>query len=100
MQRLPEAESAPMPRTALLAGPLRRPLLPGLSPSPASHGIPVSAPRPPGPLGAHPRLKTHEVEFAHLPMPLPRVDDVFIALGTTIKVAGSQEAFRKVDFDH
>ncbi len=29
----------------------------------------------------------------------PRVDDVFIALGTTIKVAGSREAFRAVDFD-
>jgi uncharacterized protein YbjT (DUF2867 family) len=27
------------------------------------------------------------------------VDDVFIALGTTIKVAGSQAAFRAVDFD-
>lgn len=29
----------------------------------------------------------------------PAVDDVFIALGTTIKVAGSQQAFRAVDFD-
>ncbi|MCY1168912.1 hypothetical protein D9M73_89240 [compost metagenome] len=29
----------------------------------------------------------------------PPVDDVFIALGTTIKVAGSREAFRAVDFD-
>ncbi|UUZ74200.1 epimerase [Polaromonas sp. P1(28)-8] len=29
----------------------------------------------------------------------PAVDDVFIALGTTIKVAGSREAFRNVDFD-
>ena len=27
------------------------------------------------------------------------MDDVFIALGTTIKVAGSQSAFRAVDFD-
>lgn len=30
---------------------------------------------------------------------LPPVDDVFIALGTTIAVAGSQAAFRAVDFD-
>ena len=30
---------------------------------------------------------------------LPSVDDVFIALGTTIKVAGSQQAFRAIDFD-
>lgn len=29
----------------------------------------------------------------------PPVDDVFIALGTTIKVAGSREAFRAVDLD-
>lgn len=29
----------------------------------------------------------------------PPVDDVFIALGTTLKVAGSREAFRAVDFD-
>jgi uncharacterized protein YbjT (DUF2867 family) len=29
----------------------------------------------------------------------PAVDDVFIALGTTIKVAGSRAAFRAVDFD-
>ncbi len=28
---------------------------------------------------------------------LPKVDDCFIALGTTIKVAGSKEAFRAVD---
>jgi uncharacterized protein YbjT (DUF2867 family) len=28
------------------------------------------------------------------------VDDVFCCLGTTIKKAGSQEAFRKVDFDY
>ena len=30
---------------------------------------------------------------------LPAVDDVYVALGTTIKVAGSQAAFRAVDFD-
>jgi uncharacterized protein YbjT (DUF2867 family) len=30
----------------------------------------------------------------------PSCDDIYCALGTTIKVAGSQEAFRKVDFDH
>lgn len=46
----------------------------------------------------HPKLHSHVVDFAALPG-LPRVDDVFIALGTTIKVAGSQQAFRAVDFD-
>ena len=30
---------------------------------------------------------------------LPAVDEVYLALGTTIKVAGSREAFRAVDFD-
>jgi uncharacterized protein YbjT (DUF2867 family) len=30
---------------------------------------------------------------------LPPVTEVYLALGTTIKVAGSQEAFRAVDFD-
>ncbi len=44
----------------------------------------------------HPKLVQHVVDFAKLPK-LPQVDDCFIALGTTIKVAGSQEAFRAVD---
>ena len=30
---------------------------------------------------------------------LPEVDDVYLCLGTTIRVAGSQAAFRRVDFD-
>ena len=38
------------------------------------------------------------VDFTALPA-LPPVDEVYLALGTTIKVAGSQEAFRAVDFD-
>jgi uncharacterized protein YbjT (DUF2867 family) len=46
----------------------------------------------------HPKLTFHMLDFAALPA-LPAVDDVFIALGTTIKVAGSQRAFRAVDFD-
>jgi len=31
---------------------------------------------------------------------LPHVDDVFCCLGTTIKTAGSQAAFHKVDYDY
>jgi uncharacterized protein YbjT (DUF2867 family) len=46
----------------------------------------------------HPKLTSHVFDFAALPA-LPAVDDVFIALGTTIKIAGSQPAFRAVDFD-
>ena len=29
----------------------------------------------------------------------PAVDDVYLTLGTTIRTAGSQEAFRRIDFD-
>jgi uncharacterized protein YbjT (DUF2867 family) len=46
----------------------------------------------------HPRLTQHRVDFKALPA-LPGVGEAFIALGTTIKVAGSQEAFRAVDYD-
>jgi len=45
-----------------------------------------------------PRMQTHIIDFARLPT-LPEVDEVYLALGTTIKVAGSQSAFRAVDFD-
>lgn len=45
-----------------------------------------------------PKLTMHIVDFRSLPA-LPRVDEVFLALGTTIKVAGSEQAFRAVDFE-
>ena len=47
---------------------------------------------------AHPKLVMHVVNFAALPA-LPPLDEVYLALGTTIKIAGSQAAFRAVDFD-
>ena len=50
-------------------------------------------------LQSDPKLKIQEVDFARLPAAFPTVDDVFIALGTTIKIAGSEAAFRQVDFD-
>lgn len=46
----------------------------------------------------HPKLRMHVVDLRALPA-LPPVDEVYLALGTTIKVAGSREAFRAVDFD-
>ena len=46
----------------------------------------------------HPKLTPHVVDFKTLP-PLPPLDEVYLALGTTIKAAGSQTAFRAVDFD-
>jgi len=45
------------------------------------------------------KLKIHQVDFTRLPATFPAVDDAFIALGTTIKIAGSEAAFRQVDFD-
>ena len=44
-------------------------------------------------------LTQHVVDYAADLTGLPAVDDAFCCLGTTIKVAGSQQAFRAVDFD-
>ena len=44
-----------------------------------------------------PKLKIRHVDFAMLPTAFPTVDDVFITLGTTIKVAGPEWLFRQVD---
>ena len=46
----------------------------------------------------HAKLTAHVVDFSVLP-PLPPADELYLALGTTIKVAGSQAAFRAVDLD-
>jgi uncharacterized protein YbjT (DUF2867 family) len=46
----------------------------------------------------HLKLTQHRVDFKALPA-LPRVGEAFVALGSTIKAAGSQEAFRAVDFN-
>ena len=46
----------------------------------------------------HPKLVLHLAK-SFSDIQLPPVDDVFIALGTTIKVAGSASAFRAIDFD-
>jgi uncharacterized protein YbjT (DUF2867 family) len=49
----------------------------------------------------HTKLTQHVVDFA-APTSwagLPHIDDCFIALGTTIKVAGSQAAFKAIDFE-
>ena len=46
----------------------------------------------------HPKLQAQVVDFTALPT-LPPLDEAYLALGTTIKVAGSQAAFRAVDFD-
>ena len=52
---------------------------------------------PPGP-----RVEVYPVDFEDLCAggSLPKVDHVFICLGTTRRLAGSQDAFRRVDLDY
>ena len=51
---------------------------------------------------SHPKLIQHIVDFEELEGAgnWLSADDVFCCLGTTMKKAGSEEAFRKVDFDY
>jgi uncharacterized protein YbjT (DUF2867 family) len=89
-------------RTALLAGAtglVGRALLPMLLAEKQYRRVHVLLRRVVPDIKANARLKVHQVDFARLPATFPTVDDVFIALGTTIKIAGSEEAFRQVDFD-
>jgi uncharacterized protein YbjT (DUF2867 family) len=49
----------------------------------------------------HPKLVQHIIDFEQLThAEWSRSDVLFCCLGTTIKVAGSQAAFRRVDFDY
>lgn len=50
-------------------------------------------------LPANDRLHRHLVDFDRLSDPMPAAGDVYCCLGTTLKVAGSEAAFRRVDFD-
>ena len=54
------------------------------------------------PKTSSPKIKSHLVNFDELDQLQfnSPVDDVFCALGTTIKTAGSVERFRKVDLDY
>ena len=47
----------------------------------------------------HPKLKEIVVNWENLQEPVA-AEDVFCCLGTTIKKAGSQEAFRRVDYNY
>ena len=93
-------DRTPLPkRIALLAGAtglVGREILQGLLADDGVAAVHALARRP---LSlTHPRLTVHLVDFAALPA-LPAVDEAYLAIGTTIKVAGSQPAFRAVDFD-
>lgn len=49
----------------------------------------------------HPKLDERVIDLGQLEsLELPHIDDMFCALGTTIKTAGSQQAFRRVDLDY
>ena len=49
-----------------------------------------------------PKLTQRIVDFEHLDSGVPGIapDEVFCCLGTTIRIAGSEEAFRRVDHDY
>jgi len=49
------------------------------------------------PAAQHPKLMAHVVDFAALPA-LPPADEVYLALGTSTRIAGSQAAFRSIDY--
>jgi len=88
-----------MPRTVALAGAtglVGREILRGLVADPLVSAIHVLARR--AVAGGHAKVTAHIVDFTALPA-LPRIDEVYLALGTTIKVAGSRPAFRAVDYD-
>lgn len=91
--------NAHMSRRVILAGAsglVGGHLLEGLIADPSVASVLVLARRP---LAiAAPKVQQVQVDFSRLPA-LPAADEVYLALGTTIKVAGSQPAFRAVDFD-
>ncbi|WP_040006445.1 oxidoreductase [Fibrisoma limi] len=48
----------------------------------------------------HPRLQEILFDYEHPNGLLTQADDIFCCLGTTMKKAGSKEAFRKVDYQY
>jgi uncharacterized protein YbjT (DUF2867 family) len=95
--------AATPPRTALVAGAtglIGQALLAQLLDDDRYGKVEVVARRPlTSALARHPRLAVRIGDAAELAGEEPPADDVYIALGTTIKVAGSEAAFRAVDFD-
>ncbi len=86
-------------RDVLIAGAtglIGRFLLEGLLADPSVRTVHALARRPLA--VSHSKLQVHVVDFTHLPA-LPPIDEVYLALGTTLKVAGSQAAFRAIDLD-
>ncbi|HEX5092247.1 MAG TPA: NAD(P)H-binding protein [Burkholderiales bacterium] len=89
------------PRTALLAGAtglIGGFLLQRLLDAPEYERVLAWGRRQPA--REHPKLESAPVDFARLDWHRIEAEDVFCCLGTTIKQAGSQEAFRRVDYDY
>ena len=62
----------------------------------------ISLVRKPG-NSSNPRLLEMVIDYDQLPYSLSEIksaDEIFCCLGTTMKVAGSKEAFRKVDYEY
>jgi uncharacterized protein YbjT (DUF2867 family) len=91
-----------LPRTVALAGAsglVGREILRGLVADASVAAIHVLGRRA---LEATPKVTSHVVDFralAALPAGIDALDEVYLALGTTIKAAGSQAAFRAVDYE-
>jgi len=89
--------------TALLAGAtglVGRALLARLLAAERRQRVVVVARKPlPSTSARDPRLTVRVGDMATLAGESGAIDDAYIALGTTIKVAGSEAAFRAVDFD-
>jgi uncharacterized protein YbjT (DUF2867 family) len=90
-------------KTALLAGAsglIGSQLLPLLLASDRYSKVIVLARKETGTV--HPKIESHVIDFDNLQNlgEALKCDDVYCCLGTTMKQAGSKEAFRKVDFDY
>jgi hypothetical protein len=83
-------------RTALLAGAsglIGAQLLALLRDHPAYRHTHLLLRRPMAGVAAYDRITPHIVDYGALPDPLPEVDDVYIALGTTIKSPARKRRF-------
>jgi len=92
--------STTAPRRAVVAGAsglIGSALLPLLCADAATSEVHALVRRPL--VGLDPRAEQHVIDYTALAGALPACDDAYCCLGTTIAVAGSQAAFRAVDFD-
>lgn len=92
---------APPKRSAAVAGAtglIGQALLPLLLSDPACGPVHALVRRSALQLEGRVGLQLHTVDYAG-PLQLPPLDDAYCCLGTTLKVAGSKEAFKAVDFD-